>query len=196
MSGSVRDRNPADGTMCCCVGIYMPMSFARGQRKHLRSTRLTRGHHRHHNFRALHGRISASIKANILMPSLKSRCLGQDCLQSCLVHQTATRELYKMPCSHPEKAGSTSRLPGVSDSCDRKEAVPSPDTLLPRQEASTSSSDENAGTADNSSASATSEGGAKPTVINAPAQIGLIMPNPGSNIYTGKQCHFRGPSRS
>ena len=25
----------------------------------------------------------------------------------------------------------------------------------------------------------------QPTIINAPAQIGLIMPNPGSNVYTG-----------
>jgi hypothetical protein len=60
-------------------------------------------------------------------------------------------------------------------------------SYLRRQESTASSVERATSNTDTSSASTTSAADAKPTMINAPAQIGLIMPNPGSKVYTGEQ---------
>lgn len=50
-----------------------------------------------------------------------------------------------------------------------------PTTELPRTTSGSDTSSETSSASD-----------VRPTMINAPSQIGLIMPNPGSNVYTGE----------
>lgn len=80
---------------------------------------------------------------------------------------------------------SPSRLPG-DPGFPHHGTTSTANSYLRRQEFTASSSEETTSDTDTSSASTTSSADAKPAMINAPAQIGLIMPNPGPNVYTGE----------